>query len=467
MRQLYARATPRRGRTRDAGEAVPASLHELAPIRRRSSRRHCRRSPTGEHSDPRLRGAAAHAAARDAAAGADDGDLHRHHCASSSTGRGCLIVRAFAEAGMVGACADWFAVVALFRRPLGLPIPHTGIVPNNKDRIGGALGRFITNNFLTARGDERKAWRASTSSARSRVGSTNRPMPSGSATMSRCNCRGLSRSLPGPRIGELVGKIAQQASTRVPAAPVASKLLGDRLGARRGAGADRAGDRTRAKAGSPATRIIFTRQDRAAIVALDPEMDRQDDRRQGDERRARHARRNARSRASLARRAAQDGGEADRRARHRSADACARARTSRPNCWPSPLLIEQAKTLWSEVETRPQCGHCRRTRRPSAQACAQALRSVGTLAARGPKSARTQLNRRIRAVGAALSAALSRRDRRLYRARGAQLGHRDAWSTGWSCRSARICNIIRINGTLVGGLVGLLIFIVSKWIAQF
>src|ERR1700745_2861593 len=52
-------------------------------------------------------------------------------------------VRAFAEAGMVGACADWFAVVALFRHPLGIPIPHTGIVPANKDRIGAALGRFI------------------------------------------------------------------------------------------------------------------------------------------------------------------------------------------------------------------------------------------------------------------------------------------------------------------------------------
>src|ERR1700756_2927789 len=60
-------------------------------------------------------------------------------------------VRAFAEAGMVGACADWFAVVALFRRPLGLPIPHTGIVPANKERIGAALGRFMTNNFLTGR----------------------------------------------------------------------------------------------------------------------------------------------------------------------------------------------------------------------------------------------------------------------------------------------------------------------------
>ena len=58
---------------------------------------------------------------------------------------------AFAEAGMVGACADWFAVVALFRRPLGLPIPHTAVVPENKRRIGAAMGRFITNNFLCPR----------------------------------------------------------------------------------------------------------------------------------------------------------------------------------------------------------------------------------------------------------------------------------------------------------------------------
>ena len=58
-------------------------------------------------------------------------------------------LRAFAEAGMIGACADWFAVVALFRHPLGLPIPHTAIVPHNKERIGGAIGRFMSNNFLS------------------------------------------------------------------------------------------------------------------------------------------------------------------------------------------------------------------------------------------------------------------------------------------------------------------------------
>jgi uncharacterized membrane-anchored protein YjiN (DUF445 family) len=58
-------------------------------------------------------------------------------------------VAAFAEAAMVGAIADWFAVVALFRRPLGLPIPHTAIIPANKDRIGAKLAGFILDNFLS------------------------------------------------------------------------------------------------------------------------------------------------------------------------------------------------------------------------------------------------------------------------------------------------------------------------------
>ncbi len=56
---------------------------------------------------------------------------------------------AFSEAAMVGAIADWFAVVALFRHPLGLPIPHTAIIPSNKDRIGENLATFICNNFLS------------------------------------------------------------------------------------------------------------------------------------------------------------------------------------------------------------------------------------------------------------------------------------------------------------------------------
>jgi uncharacterized membrane-anchored protein YjiN (DUF445 family) len=59
-------------------------------------------------------------------------------------------IRAFAEAAMIGGCADWFAVVALFRHPFGVPIPHTAIVPRNKERIGQSLGAFVCNNFLAA-----------------------------------------------------------------------------------------------------------------------------------------------------------------------------------------------------------------------------------------------------------------------------------------------------------------------------
>ncbi|WP_236245042.1 DUF445 domain-containing protein [Streptomyces sp. CC210A] len=59
-------------------------------------------------------------------------------------------VAAAAEAGMVGALADWFAVTALFRRPLGLPIPHTAIIPTKKDQLGESLGHFVGENFLSA-----------------------------------------------------------------------------------------------------------------------------------------------------------------------------------------------------------------------------------------------------------------------------------------------------------------------------
>lgn len=57
-------------------------------------------------------------------------------------------LHAFAEAGMVGALADWFAVVALFRHPLGIPIPHTAIIPRRKNEIGDNLARFVAEHFL-------------------------------------------------------------------------------------------------------------------------------------------------------------------------------------------------------------------------------------------------------------------------------------------------------------------------------
>src|SRR5690242_2244106 len=59
------------------------------------------------------------------------------------------VIRATAEAAMVGGLADWFAVTALFRHPMGIPIPHTAIVPARKDRVGRTLGAFVQKNFLT------------------------------------------------------------------------------------------------------------------------------------------------------------------------------------------------------------------------------------------------------------------------------------------------------------------------------
>ncbi|MEU9337436.1 DUF445 domain-containing protein [Streptomyces sp. NPDC048290] len=70
---------------------------------------------------------------------------------ASSAGAGpwAGYVAAAAEAGMVGALADWFAVTALFRHPLGIPIPHTAIIPRKKDQLGVALGDFVGENFLS------------------------------------------------------------------------------------------------------------------------------------------------------------------------------------------------------------------------------------------------------------------------------------------------------------------------------
>src|SRR5580658_3496342 len=60
------------------------------------------------------------------------------------------LLQAAAKAGFVGGIADWFAVTALFRHPLGIPIPHTAIIPNQKERLGLALGRFVANHVITA-----------------------------------------------------------------------------------------------------------------------------------------------------------------------------------------------------------------------------------------------------------------------------------------------------------------------------
>ena len=133
-------------------------------------------------------------------------------------------VRAFAEAGMVGACADWFAVVALFRRPLGLPIPHTAVVPNNKQRIGGALGRFITNNFLSTKIASQRLAQVDTAGwiAHWIADQDN------AATLARSSGRLLFQvidGVPSAELGGFLGEAARRGVEAIPAAPLASKVL--------------------------------------------------------------------------------------------------------------------------------------------------------------------------------------------------------------------------------------------------
>ncbi len=74
----------------------------------------------------------------------------RHAEAAPDSWPGWPAVRAMAEAGVVGGLADWFAVTALFRHPLGIPIPHTALIPRKKDQLGASLSTFVRQNFLQA-----------------------------------------------------------------------------------------------------------------------------------------------------------------------------------------------------------------------------------------------------------------------------------------------------------------------------
>src|ERR1700761_2294952 len=73
-------------------------------------------------------------------------------CYAAPAGWATDLLQAAAKAGFVGGIADWFAVTALFRHPLGIPIPHTAIIPRQKERLGAALGRFVASHVFT--GDE-------------------------------------------------------------------------------------------------------------------------------------------------------------------------------------------------------------------------------------------------------------------------------------------------------------------------
>lgn len=135
-------------------------------------------------------------------------------------------VNTAAEAAMVGALADWFAVTALFRHPLGIPVPHTAIIPKRKNEIGRNLQEFVTENFLT---DEIARERLAAARVGERVGvwlgspSHRRRIMTEAVRVARA---GLGR-LSDEEVRALVEDFLVPRLVREPAAPIAGALLAD------------------------------------------------------------------------------------------------------------------------------------------------------------------------------------------------------------------------------------------------
>lgn len=137
---------------------------------------------------------------------------------------GWSYVRAFAEAAMVGGLADWFAVTALFRHPLGLPIPHTAIIPRNKDRIGDSLANFLRSNFLVPGVVARRMARLDVAAAIGRVLAApprEGPLRGGAGKMAAT----LLESMGDEQLGNLFKSAAAQRLRQLDVAPLAGQLL--------------------------------------------------------------------------------------------------------------------------------------------------------------------------------------------------------------------------------------------------
>ena len=126
---------------------------------------------------------------------------------------------------MVGALADWFAVTALFRHPLGIPIPHTAIIPTRKDQIGESLGEFVQTNFLTRRGARRTARRGPTPDGASATG-----WPAG-RTRARAGgavadaLRGTLQVIDDRDVSHGLERLVARTGAAVPVAPLVSRAI--------------------------------------------------------------------------------------------------------------------------------------------------------------------------------------------------------------------------------------------------
>jgi uncharacterized membrane-anchored protein YjiN (DUF445 family) len=368
-------------------------------------------------------------------------------------------LRAFAEAGMVGACADWFAVVALFRRPLGLPIPHTGIVPNNKERIGMALGRFMTNNFLTASVMRERLARVDI------VGSIAQWLddPETAKRLGDYLALLLPRfldELPRTQIGEALGKLSQQIVAGVPAAPAASKLLAivwaqgeaqEMVASAIDYGQSYLAenkDYFSGKIAQQSSRWVPKWVDKmiaekvmSGVLSSLTEM-----------RNPKHPWR-VELRQGVKKLIIQLGSDPEM---YKQGEAI------KAELLDNPLFAEQAKVLWTELESGLQWGlpaHADTI----ARGAEHALHSLGRWLLEDPER-QALLNRRVRAVVRRLLLAY-RHEIGRYIERVVRNWDPTELVRRLELQVGKDLQYIRINGTLVGGLVGLLIFIASKWIA--
>jgi len=370
-------------------------------------------------------------------------------------------VRAFAEAGMVGACADWFAVVALFRHPLGIPIPHTAIIPSNKERIGPALGRFITNNFLDVKVAHDRLAQVDIIGRLAQW--LNDPVIRGrlvenvNAILPR-----ILQSLPGPVAGDLLGRIARYGIEAIPAAPLASKVLAvlwaggaaeqalDRaivfaegsLARQKDLIGQKVAERTYRWVPAWVDRIIADKVMNGMLSTLQ------------ELREPEHPWRVELQRA------------VEKLIDDLATDPAMRAKgeAMKADLLANPLFVEQGRMLWTEIEAGL------RTEIPArsqmiAQALDAALKALGTWLEQD-SARKARFNRSIRL--AVLRALLPRR---------AEIGAYvtqvvNNWDTATlvdriELQVGKDLQYIRINGTLVGGLIGLVIFVMAKWIAAF
>ena len=126
---------------------------------------------------------------------------------------------------MVGALADWFAVTALFRHPLGLPIPHTAIIPRKKDQIGASLGTFVQENFLTRSVVEEQADHDRRARPARRLPGRARAAPSGSPATPAAVVTALSELLRDEDLEPAVADLVDRKLHATPAAPAVARVL--------------------------------------------------------------------------------------------------------------------------------------------------------------------------------------------------------------------------------------------------